>query len=134
MNIGRNPVLLFFLAISLPPIPHLRPNMRLSSAYWKPEACPNTSPLAHLFNRATGRAGAAQILLFFFLFFLSFCFLEGNEDERVVKDGVYSIEINFDKSNVALHLRESGGWKNKKRTLHPPPSPPPPPHLLPLSH
>lgn len=35
--------------------------------------------------------------------------LEGRGDESCVNDGVHSTEINFDKSNVALHLRESGG-------------------------
>lgn len=84
--------------------------MRLSSAYWKPGGRSDTSPLPRLSTAPLDELMQHNSfgLVFFCLSFLM-SVLEGRGDERCVNDGVHSTEINFDKSNVALHLRESGG-------------------------
>lgn len=108
--------------------------MRLSSAYWNPGGRGGgTSDPTHLLcptcQPRHWTSWCSTILLGCFCCSFLLFVLDGSGDKRVVKDGVYSTSINFDKSNVALHLRESGGWKKKGKEMNAaqPPSPSLPP-------
>lgn len=105
LKISRAPLLI--LAISLPPMPttyqHETRQRRLETGGFDASSLSTLSVsfTTTPFISATGRARAAQ--LFFGI---------GGGGQGVC-EWWCSTQIKFDKYNVALHLRESGGWRKK---------------------